>query len=125
MARKYQDVEKMQTCAVRMAAIMLARIDAYGARLKAQHPGLRVERADAVRDLMLKALALVEEGGPAGPDTAGSGPVLADGQDLSPPIEDKSLQKSAPTQDNARTTEPAPDVIRSRTGRKRQAAAKG
>jgi hypothetical protein len=111
MARKYQEGEKMQTCAVRMGASMLARIDAYGARLKAQHPGLRVERADAVRDLMLKALALVEENGPAGPDTAESGPVLAVGQDLSPHGQDQSATPTAQRQDQQRTT-----------GRKRTAA---
>jgi hypothetical protein len=114
MARKYQEGEKMQTCAVRMGASMLARIDAYGARLKAQHPGLRVERADAVRDLMLKALALVEENGPAGPDAAGGGPVLATADQLadhSPISEDQSATKAAQRQDHQRTT-----------GRKRTAA---
>jgi hypothetical protein len=116
MARKYQEGEKMQTCAVRMGAAMLARIDAYGARLKAQHPGLRVERADAVRDLMLKALDLVEGHGPAGPGAAGTGPVLVAADqpaDLSPSLSDQSLHKTA----RERTTV--------RQGRKRQAAAKG
>ena len=98
MARKYQEAEKMQTCAVRMGATMLARIDAYGARLKAAHPGLRVERADAVRDLMLKALALVE-----------------DHADQQADLEDHADRKAANPQDHERTT--------GRTGRKRVKAA--
>lgn len=57
--RSRQNGAPMQLVIVRMGTTMLARIDAYRARLKAQNPAFRVERGEAMRDLLLKALALV------------------------------------------------------------------
>ena len=76
MVRQSQHDEAMQTIAVRVPTSMLADIDAYRARLKAQNPAFRVERGEAMRDLLLKALALVNapddqaDNGEAAPPTA-------------------------------------------------------
>jgi hypothetical protein len=111
MARQLQDEEPMQNITVRMPTWMVSDIDAYRAKLKANNLAFRVERGEAVRDLLLKALALVGGNGPSGPGDAWGGPVLAPVQVLSPLEEDHSGTKAAPTQDQPRTT--------GRTGRKR------
>jgi hypothetical protein len=113
MVRQLQDDEPMQTVTVRMPAWMVADIDAYRARLKAQNRAFRIERGEAVRDLLLKALALVEENGPVGPGAAGTGPVLA-GSDQVPMGEDRNGKQAAQDEDHGRTT--------GRTGRKRTGA---
>jgi hypothetical protein len=99
----------MQTVGVRMPVTLIAAIDLYRDRLKAQNPAFRIERGEAMRDLLLKALALVDSGGP---DDAGIGPVLAT-VDQSPMEADRPLPKAAQGKDQ-RTT-----------GRKRAVSAKG
>jgi hypothetical protein len=59
MARK-RSGEPLQMCGVRMAAALLARIDAYGESLKAEHPGMSIERADVIRELVHVGLGVVE-----------------------------------------------------------------
>jgi hypothetical protein len=59
MVRHFQDHEAMQTVGVRMPVTLIAAIDLYRDKLKAQNPAFRIERGEAVRDLLLKALAFV------------------------------------------------------------------
>lgn len=111
MVRQLQEDEPMQNITVRMPGWLVADIDAYRTTLKAQNRAFRVERGEAVRDLLLKALALVADNGPTGPRDAGGGPIEAPGTLR----EDRSDPEAAQPQAHQRTTV--------RTRRKRQAAA--
>jgi len=42
--------------AFRLPDALIAEVDRYAKRLEAEHPGIRVTRADAVRSLILEAL---------------------------------------------------------------------
>jgi predicted DNA-binding protein len=46
--------------ALRLPAEVIARLDALGARLRSQRPGLRLSRADVTRMLILDALGRME-----------------------------------------------------------------
>ena len=103
---------------------MLARIDAYGALLKTEHPGMRVERGDVIRELVHVGLGVVEARTAETSIDTGGGPIespvtLGADQpaDHAPCGADPTDRKAAPPQDHHRTT--------GRTGRKRLAAAKG
>ena len=50
------DHDATQQTAFRLPTALLARLDQYGARLRAEHPGMTVTRADVVRMLLTKAL---------------------------------------------------------------------
>ena len=51
--------ESIQT-GLRLSTALLQRIDAYAARLSAELPGLKVNRSDAARILLTRALDAVE-----------------------------------------------------------------
>jgi hypothetical protein len=111
-------------CGVRMGAALLARIEAYGAWLKAEHPGMRVERGDVIRELVHVGLGVVEARtaetsiDPLGGQVLDEVKLVEDQTaDHSPINEDQSLSQTAPVQDQHRTT--------ARPGRKRPAAARG
>jgi hypothetical protein len=61
MAYATDQPEVLQTCAVRLSADILSRVDAYRAVLQDRNPGLRVDRSAALRSLVLAALATVED----------------------------------------------------------------
>ena len=112
-----KSAEAMQMCGVRMGAALLARIDAYGAWLKGEHPGMRVERGDVIRELVHVGLGVVEARTAETSIDTGEGPILnavtlreAQTADPDPHGEDQPLPQTA----SQRTT-----------GRKRPAAAKG
>jgi hypothetical protein len=110
MARK-RSGETMQMCGVRMGAALLARIDAYGEVLKAEHPGMGVERADVIRELVHVGLAVVEARTAQTRIDTEAGPVLdlrTKGQDQIPDLHtcaaDQSVPGSGPGQDHHRTS---------------------
>ena len=53
--------ERSTQVAVRLANRLLSRVDRHAKRLDKQHPGVEFTRADAVRDLLTRALDTVEE----------------------------------------------------------------
>src|SRR5713226_10079749 len=55
------EMGKTTLVAFRLENELLKRIDAYATRLQDETPGLKLARADAVRLLLLRALAQVEE----------------------------------------------------------------
>jgi hypothetical protein len=61
MTHAPDQAEVLQTCAVRLSADILSRVDAYRAVLQDRNPGLRVDRSAALRSLVLTALATVED----------------------------------------------------------------
>ncbi len=60
------EMGKTTLVAFRLESELLKRIDAYVKRLQDETPGLKLARADAVRVLLLRALAQVEEPQPPG-----------------------------------------------------------
>ncbi|MEY4550654.1 MAG: hypothetical protein RL685_6849 [Pseudomonadota bacterium] len=53
-----------QQTAFRLPTELLARLDAYAARLRFEQPGVNVTRADAVRLLLTRALDEIEKTAP-------------------------------------------------------------
>jgi len=60
------EMGKTTLVAFRLENELLKRIDAYAKQLESEKPGLKLARADAVRVLLLRALAEVEESQPPG-----------------------------------------------------------
>jgi hypothetical protein len=48
--------------AFRLADRLIARVDRYAKKLSKEHPGLQFTRADAVRDLLTRALDVTDRG---------------------------------------------------------------
>ena len=66
MPRQSQGPEPYQNLSVRMPKAMVAAIDAYLVHLRRAHPSFRIERGDALRDLVRKGFDAVQAaGGPA------------------------------------------------------------
>ncbi len=63
---KEAEMGKTTLVAFRLESELLKRIDAYAKQLEDEKPGLKLARADAVRVLLLRALAQVEEPGAPG-----------------------------------------------------------
>lgn len=57
---KENSMENDAQFALRLPAEVIARLDALGARLRSQRPGLRLSRADVTRMLILDALGRME-----------------------------------------------------------------
>ncbi len=55
------EMAKTTLVAFRLENELLKRIDAYAKRIESETPGIKLARADAVRALLLRALAQVEE----------------------------------------------------------------
>ena len=55
------EMAKTTLVAFRLENELLKRIDAYAKRIEAETPGIKLARADAVRALLLRGLAQVEE----------------------------------------------------------------
>lgn len=50
--------------AFRLADRLLSRVDRHAKKLSKEHPGIQFTRADAVRDLLTRALNASDQGAP-------------------------------------------------------------
>ena len=62
-----EDMEHDAQFALRLPASVVARLDALGDRLRAEHPGAKFSRADVTRILILEGLDRAEAAAPGGP----------------------------------------------------------
>lgn len=109
--------EKLHTLAIRLPESAVQALDLEIAHRLEDNPGIIISKSDLARNLILQGIRTF-------PSAPGSGPVeapvtLGEDQpaDHAPGGADQSAPQAAPSQDHQRTTV--------RTGRKRQAAAKG
>lgn len=61
-AVKAKKAEPAQVVAFRLSAELLSRLDVQVARMEAQTPGLKFNRTDAVKVLLLQALDAADKG---------------------------------------------------------------
>jgi hypothetical protein len=111
----YQSLgEDLITVATRLPESMLQAVDAHIAVLHTQAPWARVNRADALRDLVQRGLQQASGGGTVA-DVPSTGPALLGMEQtaFAPALSDVSTQKEpliTPLQQMALTSPPAPAV---------------